>query len=87
MDSKELVPVLLRQLLERARTNEAGVRNKNVCATKVVQCGLDDALAVFRRGDRSDSLAASYTTPLSVPKKKRGVTWHNIPFVISPTID
>ena len=65
VDSKEFVPILLRKLLKGARADEAGVRNQDMCTTELVQCDLDDAFAIFRRGDRSGGLATSYSTNLS----------------------
>ena len=47
VNCEDLVPVLLRELLKRARAHEASVRHKDVCAPKLVQRSLHDALAVL----------------------------------------
>ena len=77
VDGKEFVPILLRKLLKRARADEAGVRNQDMCATELVQRDLDDAFAIFRRGDRSDGLATSYPTNLSA-QDRGGSTWQKL---------
>lgn len=59
MNRDDSVPLSFGHSRERLVAQDPRVGNENMHSAKVVEGRLDDGLAVFRRANRSDSLATS----------------------------
>lgn len=66
MDGHHEIPLLLRHGSKRTIAQYTRVRHEDMHATKCVQGGLDDAIAVFCRTNDRCCLAASYESPVRV---------------------